>query len=242
MQLRLLGPFEAGAAGSNLPLPGRGERALLALLALSAERTVGTTTLIDALWAPDELPEDAANALQIRVSRLRRALAAMGTADALTRQSAGYRLDVVPGDVDVHRFADLIRAARDADELPAAVAAYGEALALWRGAPLADFAGEPWSQVEVGRLTELRLAAVAERADLMLELGRFDGVVADLTPIVAEAPTRETLVRHLMVALFNAGRQAEALDVYGRTRTALTDELGLDPSPDLRAAMEQILN
>ena len=104
-----------------------------------------------------------------------------------------------------------------------------------------DFAGEPWAAVETTRLVELRLAAIAERAERMLTLGRYEELVADLEPVVAGAPTRERLVGQLMTGLFNAGRQADALDVYARTRQVLADELGLDPSRELRGLMEQIL-
>ena len=114
-------------------------------------------------------------------------------------------------------------------------------LAEWRAEPLVDFAGEPWAAVEATRLVELRLAAIAERAERMLTLGRYDELVADLEPVVAAEPTRERLVGQLMTALFNAGRQADALEVYARTRQVLAEELGLDPSRELRGVMEQIL-
>jgi predicted ATPase/DNA-binding SARP family transcriptional activator len=157
------------------------------------------------------------------------------------RDGAGYRLGADPGDVDVYRFAGLIQSARGCGDAEHAVAAYDQALALWRAEPLADFAGEAWTIVEAARLTELRLAAVGERAERMLTLGRYEQVAADLQPIVAEVPARERLVGQLMTALFNAGRQAEALEVFTRTRRVLADELGIDPSRDLRAVMEQIL-
>ena len=118
---------------------------------------------------------------------------------------------------------------------------YDAALAEWRAEPFVDFAGEPWAVVEATRLVELRLAAIAERAERMLTLGRYEELVADLEPVIAGAPTRERLVGQLMTGLFNAGRQADALDVYARTRQVLADELGLDPSRELRGLMEQIL-
>src|SRR6266568_4294216 len=224
------------------PLAGRGERALLALLALSPGKAVAITTLIDALWNPGDLPQDPANALQLRVSKLRRALSGLGASELVHRDGAGYRLGADPGDVDVYRFAGLIQSARGCGDAEHAVAAYDQALALWRAEPLADFAGEAWTIVEAARLTELRLAAVGERAERMLTLGRYEQVAADLQPIVAEVPTRERLVGQLMTGLFNAGRQAEALEVFTRTRRVLADELGIDPSRDLRAVMEQILH
>jgi DNA-binding SARP family transcriptional activator len=241
MEFRLLGPFEVRVDAMPQPLAGRGERALLALLALSPGKAVPITTLIDALWNPGDLPHDPANALQLRVSKLRRALSGLGASELVHRDGAGYRLGADPGDVDAYRFAGLIQRARGCGDAEHAVAAYDQALALWRAEPLADFAGEAWTIVEAARLTELRLAAVGERAERMLTLGRYEQVAADLQPIVAEAPARERLVGQLMTALFNAGRQAEALEVFTRTRRVLADELGIDPSRDLRAVMEQIL-
>lgn len=241
MEFRLLGPFEVRIDASPQRIPGRGERAVLAILALSPGTVVATSTLIDALWSPTALPGDPGNALQVRVSKLRRALGTLGAVDRIRREGAGYRLDIDADDVDAHRFTRLIASARRTGEAEQAVARYDQALALWRAEPLVDFAGEPWAGLEASRLTELRLAAVAERAERMLTLGRYEQVIADLEPIVAEVPTRERLVGQLMTGLFNAGRQAEALAVFHRTRRILADDLGIDPSRDLRAVMEQIL-
>ena len=241
IQVRLLGPFEVVLEDVAQRLPGRGERALLALLALSAGRVVAATSLVGQLWSPADLPDDPLNALQIRVSKLRRALAVMGGRGLITRDGAGYRLDVNEAAVDAHAFQSLIQAARRTGDPARAAGGYDRALALWRGEPLEDFAGEPWTLVEVARLTELRLAAVAERAERMLTLGRYAELVADLEPIVTAEPIRERLVGQLMTALFNAGRQVEALEVYAHTRQRLADELGLDPSRELRSVMEQIL-
>jgi DNA-binding SARP family transcriptional activator/copper chaperone CopZ len=141
----------------------------------------------------------------------------------------------------VHRFTALIDRARRAGAADEAIRLYDAALAKWRAEPFVDFAGEPWAAVESTRLVELRLAAIAERAERMLTLGRYEELVADLEPVVAGAPTRERLVGQLMTGLFNAGRQADALEVYARTRQVLADELGLDPSRELRGLMEQIL-
>ncbi len=242
IQVRLLGPFEVVLEDVAQRLPGRGERALLALLALSAGRVVAATSLVGQLWSPADLPDDPLNALQIRVSKLRRALAVMGGGpDLVVRDGAGYRLDINGAAVDAHAFQSLIQAARRTGDPDRAAGGYDRALALWRGEPLADFAGEPWTFVEVARLTELWLAAVAERAERMLTLGRYAELVADLEPIVTAEPIRERLVGQLMTALFNAGRQVEALEVYAHTRQRLADELGLDPSRELRSVMEQIL-
>ena len=242
MQVRLLGPLEVVLDEVAQPLPGRGERALLALLALSAGRVVAATSLAGQLWSGADLPEDPANALQIRVLKLRRALAAIGRGERVLREGAGYRLDVDAAAVDAHVFRSLIDAARRTGDPDPAVGCYDRALALWRGEPLVDFAGEPWTLVDVAQLVELRVAAVGERAERLLTLGRYVELIADLEPLVTAEPIRERLVGQLMTALFNAGRQSEALEVYARTRQRLADDLGLDPSRELRTVMEQILH
>ena len=241
MHLHLLGPFEMVVDSSPVRLAGRGERALVTLLGLSPGRVVAATTLIEQLWSDRDQPVDPVNALQTRVSKVRRTLAASASAQLLTRQGTGYRLDVNPAGVDVHRFIGSIDRARRAGAADEAIRLYDEALAEWRAEPFVDFAGEPWAVVETTRLVELRLAAIAERAERMLTLGRYEELVADLEPVVAGGPTRERLVGQLMTGLFNAGRQADALDVYARTRQVLADELGLDPSRELNRLMEQIL-
>jgi predicted ATPase/DNA-binding SARP family transcriptional activator len=241
MHLHLLGPFEMVVDAGPVRLAGRSERALVTLLGLSPGRVVADTTLIEQLWSDGDQPVDPVNALQSRVSKVRRALAASGSGELLTRQGAGYRLAVDPAGVDVHRFTASIDRARRAGAADEAIRLYDAALAQWRAEPFVDFVGEPWAVVESTRLIELRLAAIAERAERMLTLGRYEELVADLEPVVAGAPTRERLVGQLMTGLFNAGRQADALEVFARTRQVLADELGLDPSRELRGLMEQIL-
>jgi DNA-binding SARP family transcriptional activator len=243
MYLRLLGPFELTAPTGAVRVPGRGERALLAVLALSPREVMTDTVLIEQLWSESDQPADPMNALQTRVSKVRRVLAAAaaGGAPLVIRQGSGYRLDLDRQSVDVHCFASLIDAAHRAGDADQAIGCYDQALALWRAEPFADFAGDPWAAVEAARLVEQRLVAITERAERMLTLGRYDELVADLAPVVAAAPTRERLVGQLMTGLFNAGRQADALEVYARTREVLADELGLDPSRELRGVMQQIL-
>ena len=244
VEFRLLGPLGITADGQPLALPGAAERALLALLLLSPGRTVTANTLIDRLWG-EALPADPSNALQLRVSKLRRALA--GTDAVVVRDGVGYRADVAPESVDVEAFASGVRAARarrDSQDDGAdgdAAGLYGAALARWGGEPLADFADQPWATVEAARLGQLRLAALTERAQLLLSLGRPADVVADLDPVVGADPTQETLAGLLMTALYQSGRQADALEVFSRTRAVLDDELGLEPSAALRALHQKVL-
>ena len=228
VRFRLLGPMEVWVDGAAVKLPGTAERALLAQLLLSPGRTIPATMLVDRLWSDSTLPVDPMNALQIRVSKLRRALKAMGVGDVVTREGVGYRASIDASTVDVLDFADRIRTARTAAANaadsggigPAHVQAYDDALALWRGDPLSDFATEQWATAEAAHLTELRLAAMTERAQLALALGRHTEVIGDLEPVVAGDPTLESLAGLLMLALYRSGRQADALDVYTRTRAA----------------------
>src|SRR5690349_95335 len=148
VEVRLLGPFEVATGEGPLRLPGHGERALLAALALSAGRPVAVATLIDSLWQPDDLPDDPVNALQVRVSKLRRALAAGGATDLVERHGPAYRLQLEPGAVDVHLFRHLIETARRTGDPREAVTLYERGLALWRGEPLVDFTGPPWAGIE----------------------------------------------------------------------------------------------
>lgn len=245
----LLGPMEVAVDGVRMKLPGTAERALLAQLVLSPGRTIPATMLVDRLWSESTLPVDPMNALQIRVSKLRRALKAIGVGDVVTREGVGYRASIDPATVDALDFAHRIRAARTAAAnaadsggiQPAHIQAYDDALALWRGDPLSDFAVERWAAAEAARLTELRLAAMTERAQVALTLGRHQDVISDLEPVVAHDPTLESLAGLLMLALYRSGRQADALDVYTRTREVLDDALGLEPSVSLRSLHERVL-
>jgi predicted ATPase/DNA-binding SARP family transcriptional activator len=243
MQIRVLGPVEMVVDGQVRSLPGGGERELLALLALSAGRVLPTSALVDALWGED-LPANPGNALQVRVSKLRRALKAAGIPGALVvTRPPGYLLDVEPQAVDALLFAGHVAAARaavDADPT-AATRTYREALALWRGAPLSEFKDARWAGPEATRLTELQLAAREELIDLELAAGRHTEVLAELEALTAAHPLRERLHGRLMLALYRAGRQADALAVYQRARAVLDAELGLAPSAELRGLQKAIL-
>ena len=242
MQIRVLGPVEVVVDGEPRPLPGGGERELLAQLALSAGRVVAVPALVDALWG-EELPANPGNALQLRVSKLRRALAAAGTADVLVTRAPGYLLDVDPRQVDALRLAGLVAEARAAAGTDPEHAArrYREALGLWRGSPLAEFADARWAAPEAARLTELQLAAREELVDLELAAGRHTAVLAELEALTAAHPLRERLHARLMLALYRAGRQADALAAYQRARAVLDAELGLAPGAELRGLQEAVL-
>jgi predicted ATPase/DNA-binding SARP family transcriptional activator/tetratricopeptide (TPR) repeat protein len=249
VRYRLLGPMEVCVDGDPVKLPGTAERALLAQLLLSPGRTIPATLLVDRLWSESTLPVDPMNALQIRVSRLRRALKAMGVGDVVVHEGVGYRATVDPSTVDALDFADRVRTARavaataadNGGYQPAHLQAYDDALALWRGDPLSDFAVEQWATAVAAHLAGLRLAAMTERAQVALALGRHVDVIGDLEPVVADDPTLESLTGLLMLALYRSGRQADALEVYTRTREVLDESLGLQPSVSLRSLHERVL-
>ena len=252
LHFRLLGPMEITVDDAPAPLPGTAERALLVQLLLSPGRTLPASLLVDRLWGESTMPVDPMNALQVRVSKLRRSLKVNGAADLVTREGVGYRANIEPAAVDVIDFVHRIRAARaasaavaDGDGLPEVLEdhleAYDDALALWRGEPLSDFISEQWASTEAARLNDLRITALTERAQTALALGRHHEVVLDLEPIVTNDPTLENLAGLLMVALYRGGRQADALDVFARTRNTLDDELGLEPSVTLRSLQQRVL-
>lgn len=243
VDFRLLGSMQLRVDAVPATLPGAAERGLLALLLLSAGRTVTATSLIDRLWTESALPTDPLNALQLRVSKLRRALATHGV-DLISREASGYRADIAPDVVDVHRFGALVQAARAAarrDDTGEALDLYEQALGLWSGDPLADFAGQGWATVEAARLQQMHQAALSERAVAALRAGRHVEVAADLEPVVARDPGQEAMAGLLITALYRSGRQADALEVFARSRRYLDDELGLQPSAELRKLHQSIL-
>jgi predicted ATPase/DNA-binding SARP family transcriptional activator len=242
MEIRVLGTVEIDVDGRVHPLPAAAERELLALLALSAGRVLAVPALVDALWGED-LPANPGNALQGRVSKLRRALAAAGVADALLTRPPGYLLDVDPPQVDALRFARLVTEARAvaATDPEHATRLYHQALTCWRGDALAEFSDARWAGPEATRLTELQLAAREELIDLELAAGRHTDVITDLESLVAAHPLRERLHARLMLALYRADRQADALAAYQRARAVLDAELGLTPGAELRELQKAIL-
>jgi DNA-binding SARP family transcriptional activator len=239
MEFRILGALEAWDRGSEVPLGGPKPRALLTVLLLHANEVVAADRLIDELWGEDS-PERAAGALRVNVSRVRKAL----PPDVLTTRSPGYVLRVEPDELDLHRFERLVDEGRSL--LGRGLAAEAsqrlrDALALWRGPALADFAYERFAQAAIARLEEIRLVATELRIDADLSLGRHDELVGELEELVGENPLRERLRRCLMTALYRSGRQAEALDAYQDARRALVDGLGIEPSAELKELEQAIL-
>jgi DNA-binding SARP family transcriptional activator len=237
MDFGILGPLQIRDGDRELPLSGSKQRAVLAILLLHAGEVVSSDRLIDDLWG-DEPPESGVTALQVRVSQLRKAL---GSAAAqLETRAPGYVLRVGPDEVDLQRFERLVEQAERA-EPETASGLLRDALALWRGPALTDFAYEPFAQAAIGRLEELRLSALERRIEADLALGRAAALVGEIEPLVAEHPLRERFRAQLMLALYRSGRQAEALAAYQATRQALVDELGIEPTPVLQELERAIL-
>jgi predicted ATPase/DNA-binding SARP family transcriptional activator len=242
--IAVLGPVEVRAPDRPPVVLPPSVRALFARLALAAGRVVSVDTLTDALWGED-LPVHAGNALQSRVSKLRRALLSAGVGgEVVVTRAPGYQLAVPADAVDAHRFERLVsqaRTAAGAGHLSAALGGYDDALGLWRGPALDDVGAAEWVRAERARLEEMRLGASEDRLELLLELGRHTEAVAELDGLVAAHPLRERLHRLLMLGMYRGGRQADALAVYHRVRRRLADDLGIDPSPQLQALAEAIL-
>ena len=233
MEFRILGPVEARENGVAFPLGGTKQRALLAVLLLHANEVVSNERLVEALW--DEPPSTAVKTVQVYVARLRKAL---GGRVPLSRPP-GYVVELEPEQLDLARFRQLVNHARmHPDD---ALRTLEQALALWRGPPLAEFSSEPFARVERLRLEELRLEALEEQAEAMLAAGRHTALVGELERLVATHPLRERPRGQLMLALYRSGRQAEALAVYRDGRRALVEELGLEPGRDLQELEQAML-
>jgi class 3 adenylate cyclase len=225
MEFRILGPLEVLADGRALDLGGQKQRALLAVLLMEANRVVSSDSLIEALWE-EEPPETAGKALQVYVSQLRKLLGK----ERLQTKAPGYLLRVEEGELDVERFRHLH-----------AQGSQDEALSLWRGPPLAEFAYQRFAQAEIASLEELRLACLEERVEADLTSGRHAGLVGELEALVKGYPLRQRLRAQLMLALYRSGRHAEALEAYQEARGALVEELGIEPRRELRELQQAIL-
>jgi DNA-binding SARP family transcriptional activator len=235
MEFRILGPLEVVDDGRPVPLDRRLSRALLAYLLLHANEPVSGERLVDQLWG-ETPPKTAVASLQNYVSRLRKSIGA----DKLRLEPAGYVLHVDPERFDLARFDRLTTEAHGAPAKDRAEL-LREALALWRGEPLEDLAFEEFAQAEIGQLRERRLAAIEGRIDAELELGRGAELVDELEGLISANVLRERFRAQLMLALYRAGRQADALDAYRDARRMLQDELGLDTSDELRTLERRIL-
>lgn len=239
LDFRLLGPLEVLSDGRPLGLGGPRRRGVLALLLLRANRVVPVEDLADALY--DGIPPaSAVTQIQRQVSDLRSLL---GPTSIETRPP-GYLIRVAPGELDLDRFERTVRLAREAvlgGDHRAGIALFDDALALWRGPAIADLASEPFARVAAERLEEVRLAAVEELLDAELGAGDAAPLVPRLRALVDEHPFRERLRGRLMVALYRAGRQPDALVAFRAGRDLLVEEFGLEPSPELRALEAAIL-
>jgi DNA-binding SARP family transcriptional activator len=244
MEFLILGPLEVRAEGRLVPLRGSRQRALLAVLLLHAGEAVSTDRLIDLVW-PDAPPDGARKALSVRMSRLRKALEqAGGAGSAIVTRAPGYAIEVGSEEFDLLRFEDLSAAgarAFDAGDARTASTTLRAGLDLWRGPPLADFAFEPFAQADIPRLEELRIAALENRIEADLELGRHATLIGELEGLVVGHPFRERLHGQLMLALYRCGRQAEALEAYRTARRVLVEGVGIEPGRELRELEQALL-
>jgi DNA-binding SARP family transcriptional activator/pimeloyl-ACP methyl ester carboxylesterase len=238
MEFRVLGPLEVLDGEGPLALGGRKPRALLARLLLEPNRTVSVEQLVDDLWG-DEVPDSAVKMVHIHVSQLRKAL----PDGVLRTRPPGYALEVDPEAIDLVRFErlrDAGRAALDAGDAATAAARLREALALWRGIPLAEFA-EPFAATEAAHLEERGRVCLEDRIDAELALGRHGDLAGELEALVSRQPLRERLRGQLMLALYRSGRQADALAAYREFRAVLAEQLGIEPSARIRELEGRIL-
>ncbi|MFI6538677.1 BTAD domain-containing putative transcriptional regulator [Nonomuraea sp. NPDC050547] len=238
MRFGVLGPLEVRTKDDRLlQIPEAKVRALLADLLVHRGRPVSADRLIDDLWS-ERLPADPAGALQLKVSRLRRAL---GDAESVVLGPSGYLLRADTGAVDADRFETRVARARGLAGAGERARELGDALGLWRGAAFAGFDDEEFALPEIRRLGELRLVALEELARARLELGEHELVAGELAEVVAAHPLRERLRAIHIRALYGAGRQSEALAGYGDARDRLRAELGIDPGPELKAVHTAVL-
>jgi len=247
IEFAILGPLEATQNEKPIALGGPRQRALLAVLLVHANEVMSAERLIDELWGPDA-PAGAQHNLQVYVSGLRKALeperAPGAPAEVLVTRTPGYVMRVDAEEFDRLRFERLVAEGRQAlsEEDPAGAAKQlCQALDLWRGPALVDFAYEAFAQAEAARLEELRVTALEDRIQAELALGRNSELIGELEVLARANPLRERLWAHWMLALYRSGRQSEALRTYQELRAHLADELGITPSPELVALEEAIV-
>ncbi|MDX2466058.1 MAG: BTAD domain-containing putative transcriptional regulator, partial [Acidimicrobiia bacterium] len=244
MEFRILGPLEVVRDGEVLDVGPYKQRALLALLLLHANRVVSTDRLLDDLWGDEA--EGKENALWVYVSRLRAILepknGAAGNPQVLITRAHGYTINAKPESIDAHRFEQVVAGARSIDkDATAAAATLRSALELWRGSALQDFVYEDFARAEIARLEELRLSVTEEAIEGELRCGKAGALIAELEALNEQHPLREQPVAQLMLAMYRAGRSADALRTFERFRRTIGEELGIDPSPELCRLEEQIL-
>jgi WD40 repeat protein/DNA-binding SARP family transcriptional activator len=247
MRFQVLGPLEVEADGGPVRLGGPKERLLLALLLTRPNQVVSVEALLRGLWG-ERPPPTAAKTLQSHIKRLRRALEpdrARGAAgQVLVTRQPGYLLRVAPGALDVAQFEELTATARgmlSQGQADAAASLLRQALGLWRGGAFEEFLDTDFGAAESDRLAELRLAALEDRLEAELRLGRHRELVAELEGLVRDQPLRERLWAQLLLALYRSGRQADALLAYQRARSVLVEELGIDPGAELRRLHAAVL-
>jgi DNA-binding SARP family transcriptional activator len=239
MDYRILGPLEAFDRDRQLPLGGARQRAVLALLLLHGNETLTRDVIVDELWG-ENAPPTAAKVLQNCVSALRKEL----PPDTIRTVAGAYGIALEADELDRDRFERLLaegRAALESGDHAEALDQLRGALGLWRGAPLSDLSYEPFAQDEIKRLEELHVGALEDRIEAELALGHHDELVPELEGLVSRHPLRERLRAQLMLALYRAGRQAEALEAYRAARRTLLAELGIEPGRALRDLEHAIL-
>jgi DNA-binding SARP family transcriptional activator len=243
MEFGLLGRLDVRDGATVLPVPSGKQRAILAVLLLRIGQVASMDELAELIWAGNP-PRSARVTLYNHVRRLRQLLATVGRAPLRT-DGSGYLIEEAPDHLDVTRFRTLCdsgRRAADREDWPAASQQLSAALSLWRGEPLADIPCPALADAEVPHLTSLRVAALEDRIDADLRLGRHRQVLPELERLAEAEPLREQVQVLLMLALYRAGRQAQALAVYQRARTALVTGLGIEPGTGLRRIHYDILN
>ncbi|MGI9659117.1 MAG: BTAD domain-containing putative transcriptional regulator [Gaiellaceae bacterium] len=247
MEYRILGPLEVVVEGRTLPLASKKQRALLAVLLLRAGQVVSRDRLIDALWE-ESPPASGVAALRVHISELRKLLDqdddGRGSKTRLQTVDPGYRLDIAGDLFDLKTFETLVEDGGKAlgeGQIEAASEALGDAVSLWRGPALADFTYDGFAQQAIGRLAELRLVALERQVEAELALGRHADVIPELEQLVSAHPLRERLRGQLMLALYQADRQADALATYRDGRRVMSDELGIEPGYALQELEQSIL-
>jgi DNA-binding SARP family transcriptional activator len=235
VSIRVLGPIEVVADGQQLTIGGERQRTVLALLVASAGTAISSDKLVQGVWG-DDAPPGTRRSLSTYLSNLRSEIG-----DVIRRQGSGYVLEIDRAAIDAFAFEDMVAVADDL--IPREVSnTLREALAMWRGHPYADVDGYMALDGEIARLNELRMVSLEKRIDADLDAGHHREVLGELDALTSEYPLRERFRAQQMIALFRAGRQAEALRAYQMTRQYLGTELGIEPSNELRDLEQRILD